>query len=703
MPRNRKGLAAAFAVAAVSTLIAGLVMAAIPQKINYQGRLTDAGTGLPLPGSHSAVFSIYDDPVSGSLLWTETTSVQADTNGVFAAVLGSVNPIDIDFDGPAYLKVVIDGETLDPRRELVSSPYAFNAMNAENLDGLPAGDYATADALSGIGTINDPSNPVDWSQLKNVPAGFADGSDEAGGSGDGHSLDAADGDPVDVVYVDNTGKVGVGTTIPEEKLHVSGDIRLDSGGDIAFGDDNTRVYHSSDDLHLTSEDDIYIRPDDDLYIGVDGGSDWVHFDASFKRLGLGILNPARELQIYQPGSSTCYLQVTNTPSGTNSTDGLILGLNGAAVGFLYNQEPGLGLCLGTSNGTKLYIAGDGDVAIGNNNTSPDQKLEVDGNILADSLFLGEGSTVGHLEINSGAASAPIVKADQYFTMGGRVWCYDEAGGGIAGMEADFNGTGGYLVVSRSSGYNGFLVDGNYNNTGNPHMSISGSSRSAVFDMSTSGDNSVQLPSDAISAPELEDEPGVASANRDGPTLTLSTSPTNIESRAIVNPAAGYCLVIGSCEVRISHTNGTTSSAIFGVTTSSLTLPASQDYSLYLSPNAPTGIYYFPVTVQSIIATSTGSDTFYLVGEVFTGSFSVYEAQLSVIYFPTNYGTVDPPAPGGPTAPENQTGTALPLTEVEEEAERQESEAANRARIEEEMAEMRARLEELEQIVEEQQQ
>jgi hypothetical protein len=44
-----------------------------------------------------------------------------------------------------------------------------------------------------------------------------------------------------------------------------------------------------------------------------------------------------------------------------------------------------------------------------------------------------------------------------------------------------------------------------------------------------------------------------------------------------------------------------------------------------------------------------------------------------------------------------------LTEVEEEAERQESEAANRARIEEEMAEMRARLEELEQIIEEQQQ
>ena len=41
-----------------------------------------------------------------------------------------------------------------------------------------------------------------------------------GGAGDGHSLDAADGDPVDVVFVDNDGDVGVGTTNPGTTLHV---------------------------------------------------------------------------------------------------------------------------------------------------------------------------------------------------------------------------------------------------------------------------------------------------------------------------------------------------------------------------------------------------------------------------------------------------------------------------------------------------
>jgi hypothetical protein len=46
-----------------------------------------------------------------------------------------------------------------------------------------------------------------------------------GGSGDGNSLDAADGDPVDAVYVDNVGNVGIGKTNPGAKLDVNGTIR----------------------------------------------------------------------------------------------------------------------------------------------------------------------------------------------------------------------------------------------------------------------------------------------------------------------------------------------------------------------------------------------------------------------------------------------------------------------------------------------
>jgi hypothetical protein len=52
--------------------------------------------------------------------------------------------------------------------------------------------------------------------------------DDIGGGGDSHSLDAADGNPTDAVYVNNYGNVGIGTTSPfgiandRRTLHVAG-------------------------------------------------------------------------------------------------------------------------------------------------------------------------------------------------------------------------------------------------------------------------------------------------------------------------------------------------------------------------------------------------------------------------------------------------------------------------------------------------
>jgi len=114
------------------------------------------------------------------------------------------------------LTVVVDGQPMMPRRVLTAAPSARHAHDSELLGGVPAPEYALDDDLYQPGVLNDPSNPLEWTKLKNVPSGFADGVDDAG-LGDGHSLDASDGDPVDVVHVNTVGttRLGMGTQSPD--------------------------------------------------------------------------------------------------------------------------------------------------------------------------------------------------------------------------------------------------------------------------------------------------------------------------------------------------------------------------------------------------------------------------------------------------------------------------------------------------------
>jgi hypothetical protein len=253
--------------------------AEIPKKINYQARLTDSSTGEPLAGNANLTFRIYDDAFSSSPIWEESQTLTADSTGVVSAILGSIVAIDIGFSDQAWLEIEVEGEVLTPRREIVSVPYAFEALNAATLGGHSDSSYVlrgevgsitvemivggtgsglNADLLDSLsaeafsdtghthderyyrkeelstpGTINIPENPVDWTKLKEVPAGFADGTDDTGGAGDGHSLDAADGSPTDVVYVDGAGNVGVGTTTPDDNLDIVGDADLT--GDLKIG------------------------------------------------------------------------------------------------------------------------------------------------------------------------------------------------------------------------------------------------------------------------------------------------------------------------------------------------------------------------------------------------------------------------------------------------------------------------------------
>jgi hypothetical protein len=110
-------------------LAAGAVHAqGIPGTIGFQSLLTDENGTALADGDYNITFRLYDQPSGGSAIWTEVQSVVLG-NGVFTAVLGRVNPLNLPFDKPYWLGVTVfanSGE-LTPRLPLTSSAYSHNS------------------------------------------------------------------------------------------------------------------------------------------------------------------------------------------------------------------------------------------------------------------------------------------------------------------------------------------------------------------------------------------------------------------------------------------------------------------------------------------------------------------------------------------------------------------------------------------------
>lgn len=105
------------------------VAAGVPQLMNVQGMLVDAGGDPVADGPYSVLFSIYD-VASGeeTALWHETRTVTVSV-GLFSINLGESTPIPPSlFDNTDLwlgMKVRSDPE-MTPRQRLTTSPYAFS-------------------------------------------------------------------------------------------------------------------------------------------------------------------------------------------------------------------------------------------------------------------------------------------------------------------------------------------------------------------------------------------------------------------------------------------------------------------------------------------------------------------------------------------------------------------------------------------------
>ena len=145
-----------------------VILAQVPQLLNYQGRLTD-DKGIPIITTTTVRFSLYQGgdaatPGSGTLCYQEDASVTPDDNGVFSHLIGSGSVISGTLDStvfqtadPVFLEITIDpagaSETLLPRKQIVTVGYSFKSELADDADTVDGQDSS---AFSPVVHNHDP-------------------------------------------------------------------------------------------------------------------------------------------------------------------------------------------------------------------------------------------------------------------------------------------------------------------------------------------------------------------------------------------------------------------------------------------------------------------------------------------------------------------------------------------------------------------
>jgi hypothetical protein len=146
-----------------------------------------------MPVSWTDGGGLADSSVTGLQLATDAVATAHLQDGsVTSAKLGDDVGSTILGDGAVTMAKIADGAV--SQAKLNFDPATQGELDQHETSDAHDARYPLSSVLSASGTINQGNNPIDWTQLKNVPAGLADGVDDNSGADHGSLTGLTDDD-----------------------------------------------------------------------------------------------------------------------------------------------------------------------------------------------------------------------------------------------------------------------------------------------------------------------------------------------------------------------------------------------------------------------------------------------------------------------------------------------------------------------------
>jgi hypothetical protein len=399
----KKAISAIALVAMVAFGFAGSFVqvvqaASAPNIVNYQGRVADTN-GTPVSdASLDMEFFFYDALENGNCLWSNSSptcdSGDPDLNesrtvslssGLFSELLGDVDDaeayaeiLDTLFGDNAgiYLEVVIDDETLEPRKRIGAVPYA---LNADTLDGLDSTSW-----LQSANNLSDLDNTTTTRSNLSLTPGI-----------DVQAWDSDLDEFADLTDADDTIIVGTGSGWTTES---GATVRTSLG--LALGTDVQAWDSDLDDFAgLTDADGAFV---------VGTGSGWTTESGATVRtsLGLGTLAELSAVDISDNTNLVGGTNITLDDDTLNVDDAFLLNTGDIGSGaYLFTGSvdltPGANVDALDITGTNLTSASALDIDSGNTS----------GNIIDLALNPAASSTANGIVISTMTATSAVLSGD----------------------------------------------------------------------------------------------------------------------------------------------------------------------------------------------------------------------------------------------------------------------------------------------------